>query len=128
MLPYVDFIYNTTVHRTTQTTPFSLVFGQECQFPIDLFYPKPHDQERSQGEFIDWLEAQFCEALANAREQLGVNQQRQKELYFKKFMANLTKLVEKFGFTRSKRPNQKSSLFPTKALTLSRKELQKSTT
>ena len=84
MLPYVDFVFNTTVHRTTEATPFSLVFGQECQYPIDVFYPKPPDEERSQGEFIEWLEAQFCEAHANAREQLGVNQQRQKDLYFKK--------------------------------------------
>ena len=84
MLPYVDFVYNTTVHMTTQATPFSLVFGQECQYPIDLFYPKPHDEERSQGEFIEWLESQFREAHANVREQLGVNQQRQKDLYFKK--------------------------------------------
>ena len=84
MLPYVDFVYNTTVHMTTQVTPFSLVFGQECQYPIDLFHPKPHDDERNQSEFIEWLAAQFREAHANAREQLEVNQQRQKDLYFKK--------------------------------------------
>ena len=30
MLLYVDFVYNTTVHRTTQATTFGLVFGQEC--------------------------------------------------------------------------------------------------
>ena len=116
MLRFVEFVYNTTVHRTTQVTPFSLVFGQECQYPIDLFYPKPHDAELSQREFIEWLEAQFLEAYGNARDQLGVNQQLQKDLYLKRFMANPTKL-QKFGFTRSKRTNQRSSLFPTTVLT-----------
>ena len=28
MIPYLSFVYNTTVHKTTGQTPFSLVFGQ----------------------------------------------------------------------------------------------------
>ena len=40
MLPYLSFVYNTTIHQTTGGTPFSLVYGQECQYPIDLFYAK----------------------------------------------------------------------------------------
>ena len=28
MIPYLNFVYNTTVHKTTGQTPFSLVFGQ----------------------------------------------------------------------------------------------------
>ena len=34
MLPYLNFVYNTTIHRTTEATPFSLVHGQECQYPL----------------------------------------------------------------------------------------------
>ena len=84
MLPYMDFVYNSSVHKTTQATPFCLVYGQECQYPIDLFYPRPHDQERSQDEFVEWLDGQFREAHMNARELLGCNQRRQKDQYHKK--------------------------------------------
>ena len=111
-LPYVDFIYNTTIHSTTQATPFSLVFGQECQYPIDLFYPKPHDEERSQKELIDWLEAQLGEAHVNAREQLRVNQQRQKDLFFKRFMMNPTKLGAKVWLYSKQKAKSKKIFVP----------------
>ena len=39
MLPNLSFVYNSTVHRTTWHTPFSLVYGQECKYPIDLLLP-----------------------------------------------------------------------------------------
>ena len=74
MLPYVNFVYNTTIHRTTGATSFSLVYGQECQYAIDLFYPKPHNQKKTQNEFVDWLNRQFREVHSHERERLGVNQ------------------------------------------------------
>ena len=37
-LPYLNFVYNTTINRLTGATPFSMVHGQECQYPVDLFY------------------------------------------------------------------------------------------
>ena len=88
MLLLDNFVYNTTIHRTTGATPFSLVYGQECQYPIDLFYPKPHDEPRNQKDFVEWLDETFREAHANARELLGVNQRRQKDLYHKKVFGN----------------------------------------
>ena len=84
LLPYLSFIYNTTIHRTTQATPYSLVYGQECQYPIDLFYPKPHDEELTRDSFAEDLSRLFREAHASARESLGVNQRRQKDQYHKK--------------------------------------------
>ena len=59
MLPYLSFVYNTIVHRTTGHTPFSLVFGQECRYRIDLFLPKAPGQEIRKYEFTRWLEEQF---------------------------------------------------------------------
>ena len=45
-LPYVTFVYNTTVHKTLGTTPFSMLYGKEAQYPIDLYYPKPPGDPR----------------------------------------------------------------------------------
>ncbi len=81
MLPYANFVYNTTVHRTTGATPFALVFGQECQYLVDLFFPKPH--ELTQTEFVEDLDRQFRDAHSNARELLGMNQKRQKDRFHK---------------------------------------------
>ena len=47
-LPYITFVYNTTVHRTIGATPYSVVFGREAQYRIDLFVPKPPGDPRLQ--------------------------------------------------------------------------------
>ena len=39
-------MYNTTVHKTLGTTPFSMLYRTEAQYPIDLFYPKPPGDPR----------------------------------------------------------------------------------
>ena len=80
MIPYLNFVYNTTVHKTTGQTPFSLVFGQECKYPIDLLLPKAPDHEIANYEITRWLNEQFREAHMNARETLGYRQGRQKDL------------------------------------------------
>ena len=125
MLPYVNFVYNTTIHRTTGATPFSLVYGQECQYPIDLFYPKPHDQKRTQNEFVDWLDRQFREAHSHARELLGVNRNRQKDQFHKNILENHTKSMTKFGFSQNIKLKQKNSFFRGRDRTLSLRELRK---
>ena len=40
LLPYITLAYNTSAHKTTNATPFSIVYGQECQYHIDFFNPK----------------------------------------------------------------------------------------
>ena len=102
MLPYVNFVYNTTIHMTTGATRFSLVYGQECQYPIDLFYPKPHHQERTQSVFVDWLDRQFREAHWHARELLGFNQNRQKDQFNKKVFGKPYEVEDKsLGFLKT---------------------------
>ena len=83
MIPYLNFVYNTTVHKTTGQTPFSLVFGQECKYPIDLLLPKAPGHEIAKCEFARWLNEQFREAHMNARETLVYKQERQKDMYQK---------------------------------------------
>ena len=70
-LPYLTFVYNTTVHRTTQSTPFSLVFGQECQYPVDLLFPRPFDVVVPTNEFVVDLYEKFREAHSYALKHLG---------------------------------------------------------
>ncbi|XP_075258359.1 uncharacterized protein LOC142350397 [Convolutriloba macropyga] len=83
MIPYLNFVYNTTVPKTTEQTTFSLVFGQECNYPVDLLLPKAPGHENANYEFTRWLNEQFREAHMNARETLGYRQGRQKDLYQK---------------------------------------------
>ena len=71
MIPYLNFVYNTTVHKTTRQTPLSLVFGQDCKYPIDMLLPKAPGHEIVKDEFTRWLNEQFREAHTSARETLG---------------------------------------------------------
>ena len=83
-MPYLTFVYNTTVHKTTGATPFSLVYGAECQYPIDLFYPPQLGAESLDDGFVDDLGQVFREAHQQARVTLGTNQRRVKDAYHKK--------------------------------------------
>ena len=94
MIPYLNFVYNTTVHKTTGQTPFSLVFGQECKYPIHLLLPKAPGHEIVNYEFTRWLNEQFGEAHVNARETLGYRK-RQKDLYQKNVFGEELKPGEK---------------------------------
>ncbi|MEL7181406.1 MAG: reverse transcriptase domain-containing protein, partial [Pseudomonadota bacterium] len=84
LVPYLTFVYNTTVHKTTGATPFSLVYGAECQYPIDLFYPRQPGAESFDDGFVDDLGQVFREAHQQARVTLGTNQRRVKDAYHKK--------------------------------------------
>ena len=84
ILPYLSFVNNTTIHRTTGATPFSLIYGQECQYPIDLFYAKPHDEVLTKDGFAEELDELFRDAHSSAREILGTDQRGQEDQYWKK--------------------------------------------
>ena len=84
MLPYVEFVYNTTVHKSTGETLFSLVFGDEAVYPIDLMFSKPPDTELTVHEYTQLLDEMFREAHMCARETIGAVQQRQKYKFFKR--------------------------------------------
>ena len=84
-----------TVHKTTGQTPISLVFGQECKYPIVLLLPKAPGHEIANYEFTRWLNEQFREAHMNARVTLGYRQGRQKDLYQKNVCGEELKPEEK---------------------------------
>ena len=72
-------MYNTTVHKSTGESPFSLVFVDEAVYPIDLMFSKPPDTELTVYEYTQLLDEKFREAHMCARVQ-----QRQKDKFFKR--------------------------------------------
>ena len=83
-LPYITFVYNTTVHRTIGATPYSMIFGREAQYPIDLLVPKPPgDPILKLGEHAEELNERLYEIHREVQMTMGTEQRRQKE-YFKR--------------------------------------------
>ena len=84
-LPHGVFVYNTTVHRTTGTTPFSMLYAREAQYPIDLFFPKPPGDFRSEVDDLGTeLNEKLYEVHSHAQLTMGKEQRRQKEYYQRK--------------------------------------------
>ena len=84
-LPQFVFVYNTTVHRTTGTTPCSMLYAQEAQYPIDLFFPKPPGDSRSEvSDLGTELNEKLYDVHSHAQLTMGREQRRQKEYYQRK--------------------------------------------
>ena len=78
-LPYITFVYNTTVHRTIGATPYSMIFGREAQYPIDLFVPKPPGDPRLKlGENVEELNERLYEIHREAQMTMGTEQRRER--------------------------------------------------
>ena len=106
VLPYVNFAYNTTVHKTTRARPFRLVYGEECQYGIDLFNPKPIDYEYTEaGDFATWLHETFREAHAQAALCWELRSEGERTCTTKKCMENSISLVRKYGFSHHTKLN-----------------------
>ena len=112
MIPYRNFVYNTTVHKTARQIPFSLLFGQECKYPIDLLLPKAPGHEIAKYEFTRWLNEQFREAHTNARETLGYKQERQKDMYQKNVFGEELKPGERVWLFALREPKSKKFFVP----------------
>ena len=84
-LPYITFVYNTTVHRTIGATPYSMIFGREAQYPIDLFVPKPPGDLRYKlGDNAEELNERLYEIHREAQMTMGSEQRRQREYFNRK--------------------------------------------
>ena len=74
-LPYITFVYNTTVQRTVEATPYSMIFGRKAQYPIDLFVPKPPGDPRLKlGENAEKLNERLYEIHREAQMTMGTEQ------------------------------------------------------
>ena len=117
MLLYLSFVHNTTIHRMTGATPFSLVHDQEYQCPIEMFYAKLHDEVLTKDGFAEELDEFFREAHSIAREILGRINDDRRISTGRKFMENHMQLEIKSGCGRRKSSSQGSTLIHRKNLT-----------
>ena len=84
-LPYITFVYITTVHRTIGATPYSMIFGREAQYPIDVFVPKPPGDPRLKlGENAEELNERLYEIRREAQMTMGTEKRRQREYFNRK--------------------------------------------
>ena len=112
MIHYLNFVYNMTVHKTTGQTPFSLVFGQECKYPVDLLLAKAPGHEIANYEFTRWLNEQLREAHMNARETLGYRQEKQNDLYQKNVFGDELKPGEKVWLFATQKTKSRKFFLP----------------
>ena len=75
-------MYNTTAHRTIGATPYSMIFGREVQYPIDLFVTKPPGDPRLElGDNAEELNEHLYEIHREAQITMGSEQRRQREYF-----------------------------------------------
>lgn len=63
VLPELLFAYNTTIHQSTQHSPYELMFGQQPRLPVD-FLLGVTEEEPTSGGIEDWV-SQHHQHLAN---------------------------------------------------------------
>ena len=84
-LLYITFVYITTVYRTIGATPYSMIFGREAQYPIDLFVPKPPGDLRLKlGENAEESNERLYEIHREAQITMRTKQRRQREYFTRK--------------------------------------------
>ena len=74
--------YCTSVHESTKSTPFTLVYGREVRLPIDMF-GTPEDTPSSVHQYAYELASNLDKANndLDVREHLQADQCRQKDIY-----------------------------------------------
>ena len=110
-LPYLNFVYNTTINRTRGARPFSMVHGQECQYPVEMFYAEPHNKPSTKDGFMERPDEQLRDAHSSAREVLGMDQRRQKDQYRKKLHGEPSEAGEKVWVWAKERAGQREKVF-----------------
>ena len=80
--------YNTSVHSTTNYTPFYLMFGRQARLPVDVMFGSPPTDSKSPSEYAVSLKKQLTSAYETVRRTCKTQHDRQKELYDKKIHGN----------------------------------------
>lgn len=79
LLPYVTFLYNTSVHSSTKETPHYLMFGQDPIEPDDLC--QTLSRKRYVDQESDYFFEKWRKSIELARETFRNSQQSQKKFY-----------------------------------------------
>ena len=84
-LPYVMLAYRSSVNASTGCSPHLMVYGRECNMPIDIMFDKvPADIPRCPQDYVDFLRHALTASHTFAREHLRQAALRQKRNYDKK--------------------------------------------
>ena len=83
-LPLVMLAYRTSVQESTGCTPFELVYGRDARLPADVMYGLPPQTSPTEAnQYALDLRLRMEKAYRQVREHMGLQHQRQKELYNK---------------------------------------------
>lgn len=83
-LDYCMMAFRSSVHSSTEHTPFELMFGREMRIPLDVMMGGgPMGNESSYSEFVADLQGSLEAAYCDVRQNLKVAQRRQKDAYDK---------------------------------------------
>lgn len=83
-LDYCMMAFRSSVHSSTEHTPFELMFGREMRIPLDVMMGSgPMGNESSYSEFIADFQGSLEAAYCDVRQNLKVAQCHQKDAYDK---------------------------------------------
>lgn len=104
-LPYVMFAYRTSIHESTQETPFFLMHGREPVLPIEAVMCPPTLQYTSSDDYKSEMMTKLQEAFNLVKDNLQSAAQKQKLSYDAKTEQKLYNVTDKVWiFTPSKKP------------------------
>lgn len=84
-LPYVMCAYRASVHESTGYTPNMMMLGRETTLPIDLMYPREHQEFlRCPVRYVEWVQKEMEANFNKVREELQTAAIRQKRYYDKR--------------------------------------------
>ena len=83
LLPYVMSGYRRSVHETTKVTPNRMVFGRECNLPIDLMFGWAPERPKCPIEFVETMGERFIAGHEIGRKYLPISLDKQKRQYDK---------------------------------------------
>ena len=110
-LPYVMFAYRTSLHESTQETPFFLMHGREPTLPIEAVICPPTITYTEADDYKSDMTTRLQEAFTLVRENLQGAQQKQKEYFDRKSVEITYELGDKVWiFTPDTKPGLSSKL------------------